>query len=67
MRIKINPTTIAEAVILLDNEDLLTSLYDTLRVLSKSEDIDEGLEFFYFHDGSYITRFEKDIEAHRSR
>lgn len=56
MKVNINPTNIAEAVLLLHSEELLQSLEDTVFVLSHSQDTDEDeITFFYFSDGSYMS------------
>lgn len=58
MRININPTTIAEAILLLEGEELLTNVKETLDVLAKAYDIEDdgSVEYFYFHDNSSIVR-----------
>lgn len=65
MRVKTNPRTIAEAILLLINEDLLTDIKSTLEVLANKVDLDieEGITYYYFNDNSYITDFDGELES----
>lgn len=65
MRVKTNPRTIAEAILLLINEDLLTDTKSTLEVLANKVDLDieEGITYYYFNDNSYITDFDGELES----
>ena len=66
MRVKTDPGTIAEAILLLINEDLLTDIKSTLEVLANKVDLDieEGITYYYFNDNSYITDFDGELESH---
>lgn len=68
MKVNINPTNIAEAVLLLHSEELLVDLADTAAVLAKSYELDDDkVSFYYFGDGSFISEFENDYQSHIGR